>query len=441
MLAIALDRVGRCRKALGIIDSWEVFRTQDSRVQSAGGSSRYEMGLGVEVSLPTVAQLSQMANQHADQNRPRSDAEIENLLQAMTPHPPSDDPEGFWFLEPCGIKTAHQTPGGRLYLSHLPTFGMEITGEATMNPGNSSSLAVRYNAPSDPGSNFVLTTGLIAALSEWITEGNDPWTVLTDLEAHIAWDLAQAPGFGIVQILESAGLSIREDTIRIVQKLKLTPEDGGIPPELFETIRLPNSLAQRILTGQTSVRDSLIRLLRLLRQHGLSSALPLITSNSEVLLVIGVTELPGVGVNLSERRSSGFRWYVVPIYPNASDRQDNEIPPDVIGTTGSRTKIMPNSPGLIAIVAVGYARRGLADPYQFKIQLPDNAVLNLMQYEYLMNMLEHLHPLGIEIDTFAIRQHNVDIDEDGNAEPLQNNVSKTYRQFRRSRYRGEDSVQ
>lgn len=441
MLAITLDRVGRCREALGIAVPWEVFRTQDSRVQAAGGSSRYELGLGIEVSLPTAIQLNQMAAQLADTNRPRADDEIEGLIQSMTSRLPADDPEGFWFLESCGIKTAHRTSGNRLYLSHLPTFGMEITGAANTDPGNSSSLAVRYNAPGDPGSNFVLSTGLIASLGEWTSEGNDPWVVLTDAEAHAAWDLAQPPGFGITQILESAGLATRDDPAIIVQKLKLAPEDGGIPSELFETIRLPNSLAQAILTAQADAIDLLIRLLRILRQFGLSSALPLITSNAEVLLVVGVTELPGVGVNLSERRSSGFRWYVIPIYPNAHDRQQNQTPPDVVGVTGSRTQVTPNSPGLLAVVTVGYARRGLVDPYQFRVQLPDTAVLNLRQYEFLMNLLQHLSPLGIEIDTFAIRQHNVDIDEDGNIEPLQNNTSKTYRQFRRLRYRGEDNVQ
>jgi hypothetical protein len=128
---------------------------------------------------------------------------------------------------------------------------------------------------------------------------------------------------------------------------------------------------------------------------------------------------------------------VVPISPGASDRKQNQAPPDVIGPTGSRTQLTPGSPGLLAVIAVGYTHQGLTDPYQFRVQLPDKAVLTLQQYEFLMNMLQHLHPLGIEVDTFAIRQNHVDLDGDGNPEPLQTNVSKTYRQFRRSRYQGE----
>lgn len=435
MLATALDRVGRCRQALGITTPWQVFRAQDSRPQVAGGSSRYELGLGIEVLLPTPAELNQMATQRANLNRTRADAEIEGLIQAMTPRSPADDPEGRWFLEPCGIKTAHRTPGDRIYLSHLPTFGMEITGVANIAVGNSTALTARYNASGDPGSNFVLSTGLAAALTAWTNAGNTSWTVLSDANAPTFWGRAQVPGFGVKQILEASGLP----TIDTSDKLATVVQQlGGIPSDLFETMLLPTALATSILAGQNSAIASLKTLVRLLRQNGLSSALPLITGANEMILVVGVTNLPGVGINLSERRSTGFRWYVVPIFPSVSDRQQTQAPLDVIGATGSQTQLTPGSPGLLAVVAVGYARRGLTDPYQFRVQLPNNAVLTLLQYEFLMNMLQHLHPLGIEVDTFAIRQNNVDLDGDGNPEPLQTNVSKTYRQFRRSRYRGED---
>ena len=441
MLATTLDLVGRCRQALGIATPWQVFRAQDSRTQAAGGNSRYELGLGIEVVLPTPAELNQMAAQRANPNRTRADAEIEGLIQAMTPRLPSDDPEGRWLLESCGIKTTHRTPGDRLYLSHLPTFGMEIAGLANSAAGNPTDLSVRYNAPGDPGSNFVLATGLAAALTTWTNTGNAPWTVLPDADARAAWGRAQVPGFGVRQILEAAGLSTSDAPDKlaaVIQQLNLAPGDGGISDDLFETIRLPTALSTSILSGQNSAISSLRTLVRLLRQNGLSSALPLMTGINEIVLVVGVTNLPGVGINLSERRSTGFRWYVVPIYPSASDRQQNQAPADVIGATGSQTQLTPGSPGLLAVIAVGYARRGLTDPYQFRVQLPDNAVLTLLQYEFLMNLLQHLHPLGIEVDTFAIRQNNVDLDGDGNPEPLQTNVSKTYRQFRRSRYRGED---
>ncbi|MBE9111417.1 hypothetical protein IQ273_18595 [Nodosilinea sp. LEGE 07298] len=449
-LATALDLVGRCRQALGITTPWQVFRTQDSQTQDNGGSSRYELGLGIEVPLPTDAELEslrQRANEYADDPfRPpaenEAENEIERLIQAMSSQPPSDDPEGRWLLEPCGIQTAHRTRDGLLYLSHLPTFGMEITGEAVGAVGTPMDLSARYNAPGDPASAFVNTTGLLSALSDWTKAGKDPWTVLSDEEASEARSRAEVPGFGVRQVLEAVGLSSSStdaDLATVIARLNQAPGDGGIPSDLFETIRLPNGLANSILDAPESEQESLKTLVQLLRQNDISSVLPLVT-DAGVLLVVGVVSLPGVGVNIAERRSAGFRWYVMPISPSEKERKDNKTPVDVIGTTGNRTQLTPASSGLLAVVAVGYARRGLADPYQFQVQLPENAVLTLQQYEYLMNLLEHLHPLGIEVDTFAIRQSHVDINGDGNPEPLQTNVSKTYRQFQRSRYRGKDST-
>jgi hypothetical protein len=437
MLATAIDRVGRCLQALGVNIRWQVFRAQDERIQANGGSSRYELGLGIEVALLTLAQLTQIATELTDPLRPRADPEIEGLLQSMTAQSPVDDPEGRWLLQPCGIKTTHRTPGDRLYLSHLPTFGMEITGIASTIPSSATELTVRYNAPGDPGGNFVLTTGLVTALAQWMAVPNDPWTQLTDAIAITFWDRARTVGVGIAKIFEAVGLSAITNPNKVVEQLKRLPEDGGIPRELFETISLPDSISQRILTGDDTITNSLKQLVEILRQNGLSSVLPLIT-NTEVLLVIGVTELPGVGVNLSERRSTGFRWYVVPIYPNITQRKQDRSPPDRISATGSRTQLTPGRSGLLAIVAVGYARRELTDPYQFRVQLPNDAVLTFLQYEFLMNLLQHIHPLGVEVDTFAIRQNHVDLDGNGTAAPLPSNFSQTYRQFRRSRYRGED---
>jgi hypothetical protein len=41
------------------------------------------------------------------------------------------------------------------------------------------------------------------------------------------------------------------------------------------------------------------------------------------------------------------------------------------------------------------------------------------------------------VNTYAIRQDHVDLDGDGNGEPLTPTISKTYRAFRRRRHRGE----
>jgi hypothetical protein len=74
------------------------------------------------------------------------------------------------------------------------------------------------------------------------------------------------------------------------------------------------------------------------------------------------------------------------------------------------------------------------------VELPEHARLNLLQYEFLMNVLQHAHPVGVEVNTFSIRQRHVDLDEDGTAEPLPPSTFRTFRQFRRTRSRGEAGV-
>jgi hypothetical protein len=107
---------------------------------------------------------------------------------------------------------------------------------------------------------------------------------------------------------------------------------------------------------------------------------------------------------------------------------------------GSRTTWTPaspgGSPGPAAIIALGYARRGLTDPYEYRVELPDAARLTIRQYEYLMNVLQHSFPIGVEINTFSIRQDHVDLDGDGLADALPPALFRSFRQFRR-RERGE----
>lgn len=415
LLATALDRLGRCRRALGINTLLPVFRTQD-----LNGGSRYQLGLGVEMGIIPVTELEQMRTQLLDPNRSAVlDQEVESLLKFMTPKPASEDPEGHWLLKPCGLQTIHRLNTNRLYLSHLPTFGMAITGSIQGNSGQEISLEVRYHAPGDPGSNIVLIEGLQGAESEWTAIGGESWTVLTDTEATNLWQQvnprpASDPALGIFR---AVGLIAVQTPNSIITRLE------RLPGELIETIRLSPSQAARILAGDANAISELQSLMDILRQQGIVSILPLITNNDEVLLVLGVIGLPEAGINLAERRATGFRWYVIPIEGEGGE----------IKAVGSRTVFIPKGNGLSALVAIGYARRGSTDPYEFRVELPDDARLNLLQYEFLMNLLQHSHPLGVEVNTFSIRQHHVDLDGDGNTEPLPPNLSKTYRQFRRDR--------
>jgi hypothetical protein len=146
--------------------------------------------------------------------------------------------------------------------------------------------------------------------------------------------------------------------------------------------------------------------------------------------VLGAIGLPQAGINLSDRRSSGFRWYLVPIQGIGGD----------LSAVGSRTLFTPADAGVYALVVVGYARTGMTDPYEYRVELPEDARLTPLQYEFLMNVLEQTFPVGVQVNTYAIRQGHVDLDGDGNAEQLTPAVSKTYRAFRRPRQRGQVAV-
>jgi hypothetical protein len=417
MLARSLDRAGRARLALGLQTQWRVLRTQDS---SAG--SRYELGLGADLEPLAAAELNQMrAALLNPQRAPASEPEIEVLLKSMTPKTAAEDPEASWFLLPCGIRTVHRVDAGRIYVSHLPVFGLRITGPSNTVPGTKVDLEVRYNAPGDPGGHVVLVDAIAETAKRWTAGGGPAFTVLSDAAAVARWNQVNPTPANPAGVFQRAGLRAINKVPPVVTQLK------NLPIELISTIVLGAAQAAAILNNQNTPENDLRKLTGLFRDQGVTSLLPLVTSANEVLLAVGVIGLPEVGLNLSERRASGFRWYAVPIKGPAGDFK----------SVGSRTFFTPKDTGLTAMVALGYARRGLTDPYEYRIQLPDAARVSLLQYEFLMNMLDHVYPLGIEINTFTVRQRNVDLDGDGNAEPLPPAISRTFRRFRRRRHRGE----
>lgn len=426
MLVDALERVARCRRALGDNSPWRVLRTQDST-----GGSRYELGTGIDLEILSAKKLGQLiaaledpARQPATDLAGHIDMEVEELLKSMTPRPAAEDPEAAWLLKPCGLQTIHRLNDTHMYVSHLPTFGMKITAASTTNPGVKMDLEAQYHAARDPGGNIVLLDALKEVTARWVAGGAQAFTVLSEADAVNRLSHAVLPPGAATTVLQKANLHVMTNPVAVTTQLK------RLPPELVRTFQLAVPQALKILAGDQEAVQDLVRLARLLEEQGVSAALPLITDSNEVVFVVGVIGLPEVGTNLSIRRSTGFRWYAVPIVGKAGE----------IKAVGSRSYFIPSEPGLCAIVALGYARRGLTDPYEFRVELPSEGLLNVGQYEFLMNALEHLYPLGVEVNTFSIRKHHVDLNGDGIADPLPPTVSHTYRRFRRRRYRGETGV-
>jgi len=430
-LAAALDRIHRCRKALGINEKLTV------KSQQAGAfPCRYELGLGVDIKPLTTTQLQTLYDRVSANDRlPASDLEAEALLQSMTPRPIEEDPEGRWFFEACGLKTLHRVNSQRLYLSHLPTSGLVIEGDSVVSPNGKLSLEARYHAPGDPGGNIVIVEGLREAARAWQAWGGSAWTGLSDSAARQLWRQAAHPiPQAAAQILNAVPLPVPEEPTELVERLE------RLPDELLETLQLDQGMTTRILNGDPSVIDDLRRLIHILQGSNLASVLPLIVSSgsdNKVLLIVSVIGLPDVGTNLSQRRSTGFKWYAVPLSRTSPPRMDQLGAR--IGSVGSRTVFETHEDGLYAVVVLGYARRGDTDPYEYRIELPDQARLNLLQYEFLMNILELVRPIGVEVNTYSIRHNHVDLDEDDRAEPLHPVASRTFRPFQRKRFLGEIS--
>lgn len=438
MLAQVLDRVSRCRRALGADGKWRVLRARD-----LDGGSRYELGLGADLKPPGAAELDALAQRLRDGDlklpaeptlAEPDPAETRALLTGTVPVDAADDPDGAWLLEACGLRTVHRVSKDVLYVSHVPTFGLTIGGPSETSIGASVAFEARYHAAGEPGSHVLIVRGLAEGVKEWADLGHDPWQVLTPSEAQKAWEAAVVTPAAAGKVLAFVGLPVVKDAATLAAKLQ------ALPAELVATLRLATTTAKRVTAGRPEAIEELRDLLNVVGGQGLSSALLLVLGEEDVVVVFAGIALPLAGLNLAERTATRFRWYATRIWPVAAPFTAADGP--AIGYLGARTKFAPPGPGLYAVVALGQirARAGGTEPYEFSVELPDGATLTLLQYEYLMNLLAHIHPMGTRVDTWSLRRRHVDLDGDGDAEPVPSSVSRTYRQFRRARFRGRTAT-
>ena len=107
LLARALDRVGECRRALGITRRWRVLRAQDD-----DGGSRYELGLGVDVEAVPAAELDALvANHVAGRIAADTPAAIRALLGADAA--PGSQRGSTRALAACPVRARHRAPARR----------------------------------------------------------------------------------------------------------------------------------------------------------------------------------------------------------------------------------------------------------------------------------------------------------------------------------------
>jgi hypothetical protein len=431
-VAAALDQVGLCRVALGVKQRWGVLRAQ-----SDSGGSRYELGLGVEVVAPQAAELTAMVtNLQQGKFAAGTDVNILNLLQSLKPLPVAEDPVGHWLLAGCGLRTVHQVAGSRYYLSHVPIHGLVVSGE----PGPEASLAARLHAPGDTGLDSVLFHALRDVEADAAAGGATvPWARVPLAGAPTTWAQAVVPPAAAVQAFAAAGLrtpSQAGDVQRAVANL------GNVPPEMTVTLTLEASLALGLLANKPAAVDRLKVLVASMKRREVVSVLPLVIMGGAamppgVALVVGATALPELAVTLNPRRED-FRWYRLPV---------NGEPGTLQGDVGPRTRYVPHEQtGLAAVVAVTLVRRNRADPrgrirpFEAKLVMNEGARMDLLQYEFLMNLLDHVAPLGVVVDTRTLREEQVDPGGQGQAVPLTGLLARNFRAFRQHRNPGERDI-
>lgn len=428
-LAAALDLVGRCRVALGVARKGGVLRAQ-----SDNGGSRFELGLGVELEVPPVEELTLMTNNlRAGTFAAGTDVQLIGLLKSLTAVPPAEDPAGRWLLAGCGLRTVHRTPGPRYYVSPLPIHSQVVSDEVGLPPG---SLGVRLLAPEDHGLDAVL----YHALNDVEADAGGAATVWRrQPAAPELWDEAtlMEPPVAALAAFTSAGLRpprTLQEVRRAVAGLR------KLPAELTVTLSVMPTLATGLLANDAAAVARLTALVGFMKQREVVSVLPLVTSivgvANGVLLVLGAVPLPVRSMLLNPRRED-FRWYVLPLSGTKAGTLEKEA--------GSRNRYVAptQGAGLDAVVTVTLARRDRADPrgrvrpFETKLVMDAGARLDIIQYEFLMNLLERLTPLGVVMDTRTLREEQVDPGAQGEAVPMTGRLASGFRAFQQGYHPGE----
>lgn len=421
-LARVLDLIGRLRAALGISRAWKVFAPTDPN------GSRYELGLGIDVEPLPAAEIDALA---AAVTKPLSgDRELVMLAASLVSQSSAADPTARWFLGPCGFKTVQPIATDRLYLSHFPMYGMVITPSWPISPGPIR-MAASYEAPGDPTRNVVLALALGDVKAKWT---GPPLSTLTVADQAAAWSRVAPGAAGFVAALSSVGL--RTPTTASAVSIGVGNLQQ-VAPELVATLQLAPAQAAALVANEPGAAAQLQSLVQLLGASGVVSVLVVQTTANEVFIACTVVRQAGDASVLDDVRVASFRWYVVPITGSLGS---------LVPRLGPRSSYRPGGTDLALAIAVGTARtgrldpRGALDPYSVRADLPDGDVLSIGEYELVMNILDRLHPIGVVMNTTAIRGAHVDLDGDGKPDALSPALSRTFRPFRHKRHLGATGI-
>lgn len=423
LTASTLDRAVRLMRALAYNGDIVLVRAYDS-----DGGSAYELGLSVDVKPFDAAALTAMSKRV---NEVKGDAEIVALARSLTPRDPADDPLGAWLFEPCGFRTVHAVDKDRVLLSPLPSFGQWIDGDSEVKgqttyearyhaSGTATGVHVRVSESLDEATSLFADNGY-GALPNVLTSAQ-----LTDTLQKLSAVAAPARP-GILAESEAAGL-VAHDAQVFSTSLR-----NNMNLDQVAALEIPKAAVEALAGGNgVKLRSALNDRTQALLEAGFySTAGVWDDANARLLVFASVSQLPASVTKIGEAPTATYYWYSTPV-PSMAPGQEKSI--FLKQNRGGRATVANRSDGLSLLVCIGYARRGLADPFEVKIKLEDaGTILNAGQYAYLMNLLETLYPVGIEINTYDIRRYHVDSDGDGKPEFLTSRASRTYYRYRSRR--------
>jgi hypothetical protein len=157
---------------------------------------------------------------------------------------------------------------------------------------------------------------------------------------------------------------------------------------------------------------------------GASSVVGFLSSSSTVVLLLGVTGLPLAGSNLAARQTVLYRWEARGLAGQAVQLDPRR---------GPATEIYAPGEGISVVSCLAHVRGLGNDPYEWSPGLPNGALLTLRQYEYLMNLIELITPVGVRANTWELRQRHVDVDGSGRPFPLTAAAARAYRRYHTKR--------
>lgn len=387
-LGLALQRLTEWQDRLGARPFTRILAGQHDN-----GGSRYELGLGAQLATSSADVLGDAVNAATALGDPR-----------LSPASVADDPAGSWLLRASGMRTSQPLADGTVYASTLTSGGLVVDVAPSPEAATPVAVTARLESPNDASHDEPLE-GVVAALA---ADGHAPVAAPAALLAGIqptGNDAALAGALATLDLPRVVTVSDAQNRMATVSERDYVIVDLGAA-STAEIVADPSELATLVSHGARA---------------GASSVLPLLTAGGTLALVFGVAGLPLAGNNLAAYHTVAYRWQVRGLAGH---------PARVHPRRGSDVSIVTPGEGLSVVACLAYVRTGGNDPYQWRPALPDGVLLNLAQYEHLMNIVEIATPLGVRADTWAIRRRHVDVDGSGQPTPLNPSAARTYHRYR-----------